>query len=76
MPVHPAASSLALVGFWATASYEPHRGGQSTREGANHTVYSLDGLLIPIPRHNEIAKGTTEAIYRECTPKLGKGWWR
>ena len=46
------------------------------REGANHTVYSLDGLMIPIARHNEIAKGTTEAIYRECAPKLGRGWWR
>ena len=46
------------------------------REGANHTVYSLDGLMIPIARHNEIAKGTAEAIYRECAPKLGKGWWR
>ena len=32
--------------------------------------------MIPIARHNEIAKGTTEAIYRECAPKLGRGWWR
>ena len=45
-------------------------------EAANHTVYSLDGLMIPIARHNEIAKGTTEATYRECAPKLGRGWWR
>src|SRR5437660_620617 len=25
-----------------------------SREAANHTVYSLDGLMIPIPRHAEI----------------------
>ena len=46
------------------------------REGANHTVYNLDGLMIPIPRHREIGEGLTEQIYRECQPKLGKGWWR
>jgi hypothetical protein len=46
------------------------------REGANHTVYTLDGLRIPIPRHRDIAEGTTEAIYKECEPKLGKDWWR
>lgn len=46
------------------------------REGANHTVYVLDGLRIPIPRHRDIAEGTTESIYKECEPKLGKDWWR
>jgi hypothetical protein len=46
------------------------------REGGRHTVYSLDGLMIPIPRHREIGEGLTEAIYKECEPKLGKGWWR
>lgn len=46
------------------------------REGANHTVYLLDGLMIPIPRHREIGSGLTEQIYRECQDKLGKGWWR
>jgi hypothetical protein len=43
------------------------------REGANHTVYILDGLMIPIPRHREIGDGLTEAIYKK---KLGKGWWK
>jgi hypothetical protein len=46
------------------------------REGANHTVYDLDGVKIPIPRHREIGEGLTEEIYRECQDKLGKGWWR
>lgn len=46
------------------------------REGGKHSIYLLDGLKIPIPRHTEIAEGTTEAIYKECEPALGKGWWR
>jgi hypothetical protein len=46
------------------------------REGANHTVYSLDGLLIPIARHNEIDNVMAQKIYKECEAKLGKGWWR
>ncbi len=46
------------------------------REGANHTVYSLDGLLIPIARHNEIDNQMAEIIYKECAMKLGKDWWR
>ena len=45
------------------------------RQGANHEFYSLDGLMIPI-RHREVGEGLTEAIYRECQDKLGKGWWR
>ena len=46
------------------------------REGANHTIYSLDGIIIPIPRHREVNERTAEGIYRECQEKLGKGWWR
>lgn len=46
------------------------------REGANHEVYSLDGLTIVIPRHREIGEGLTESIYHDCQAKLGKGWWR
>ena len=46
------------------------------REGANHSVYLLDGLVIPIPRHRDIGERLTEQIYRECQEKLGKGWWR
>lgn len=46
------------------------------REGSNHTVYKLDGTMIAIPRHNDIGEGLTEAIYKQCQDKLGKGWWR
>lgn len=46
------------------------------REGGNHTVYSLDGLRIPIARHGEIPERTTQDIYSECEPKLGKEWWK
>lgn len=44
------------------------------REGGNHTIYDLDGVMVPIARHNEIDR--PETIYRECEDKLGKGWWR
>ncbi len=46
------------------------------REGANHTVYSLDGLMIPIARHREIDQQMARIIYRECELKLGEKWWR
>jgi len=46
------------------------------REGANHTIYSLDGLMVVVPRHREVSELTTQGIYRECEQKLGKGWWR
>ena len=46
------------------------------RQGANHTVCELDGIVVPIPRHAELGEGLTREIYRQCEPKLGKGWWR
>lgn len=46
------------------------------REGANHTIYSLDGLMIPVGRHNELTNRYAEDVYRECEAKLGKRWWR
>lgn len=46
------------------------------REGGNHSIYTLDGVMIPIPRHPDVNERTTEGIYRECQDKLGKGWWR
>lgn len=45
-------------------------------EGGNHTVYSLDGLMIPIGRHNELDNQFAQMVYKECEPKLGKRWWR
>lgn len=46
------------------------------REGANHTVYRLDGLMIPIPRHPDIDEQLAQLIFKECEPKLGKRWWK
>lgn len=46
------------------------------REGANHTIYSLDGLMIPVGRHNEFTNRYAEDVYRECETKLGTRWWK
>jgi hypothetical protein len=46
------------------------------REGANHEIYKLGDVIIPIPRHREVNEMTTEGIYKECQDQLGKGWWR
>jgi hypothetical protein len=46
------------------------------REGANHTIYSLDGLTIPVGRHTEFGERYAEMIYKQCEPKLGQGWWK
>lgn len=49
---------------------------EESREGANHTVYNLDGLMIPIPRHREIANRMAEVIQKQAAAKLGKDWWK
>jgi alpha-L-fucosidase len=46
------------------------------REGANHTVFNLDGLMIPIGRHNDLDNQMAEIIYKEAAEKLGKRWWK
>ncbi|KLO33372.1 hypothetical protein ABH37_00405 [Mycobacterium haemophilum] len=46
------------------------------REGANHTIYDLDGVMIPIARHREFGQRYAETIYKQCETKLGRGWWR
>lgn len=46
------------------------------RHGGNHDVYSLDGLPVPLGRHRDFDAGYADMVYRECQPKLGKGWWR
>lgn len=46
------------------------------REGGKHTVYTLGGKQIPIPRHTEIGEGLTEAIRKQAGEILGKDWWR
>lgn len=46
------------------------------RNGANHDVYTLNGVMIPIARHNEFGNLSAETIFKECEEVLGKGWWR
>ncbi|EUA36575.1 hypothetical protein H7I87_09690 [Mycobacterium timonense] len=46
------------------------------REGGNHTIYNLNGLIIPIARHQQLDGYLAIKIYKQCEPKLGKGWWR
>jgi hypothetical protein len=46
------------------------------REGANHTIYDLDGVMIPIARHRELGQRYAETIYKQCEIKLGGSWWR
>lgn len=65
-----------LIGKIATAASQHSLNWGLVRNSANHDVYSLEGLLIPIPRHNEIGERLAVEIFKECQPKLGKGWWR
>ncbi|BAX91058.1 hypothetical protein MSG_00899 [Mycobacterium shigaense] len=46
------------------------------REGANHTIFELDGVMIPIARHRELGQRYAETVYKQCETKLGGGWWR
>lgn len=46
------------------------------REGANHTVYQLGGLTIPVPRHNDIGENLAAEIFKQCVPELGEAWWK
>lgn len=46
------------------------------RQGSNHQVWKLDGLTIPIGNHRDFDEDYARMIYKECEPKLGKGWWR
>lgn len=46
------------------------------RRGGNHDIYDLDGLMVPVGRHTEFGNRYAETVYKECEPKLGKGWWR
>ena len=46
------------------------------REGANHSIYDLDGVMIPIARHRELGQRYAETVYKQCETKLGRSWWR
>lgn len=45
-------------------------------EGAEHSIYKLDGQKIAIPRHREINEYTAQGILKDTEDELGKGWWR
>lgn len=45
-------------------------------EGGRHTLISIDGLRVPVPRHREIPDDMARTIYKEAEDKLGKGWWK
>ncbi len=49
---------------------------EMARNGANHGVYTLDGLVRPFPRQREIGEELAVALFKECEPKLGSRWWR
>lgn len=46
------------------------------RQGGKHEVYELDGLMVPIPRHNDIDHQLSQLIFKNLEPKLGKRWWK
>ncbi|BBC43346.1 putative type II toxin-antitoxin system HicA family toxin [Mycobacterium phage Y10] len=48
------------------------------REGSNHALYRLDGVLVPIGRHptGDLPGGIVRRIFKQCEPSLGKDWWR
>lgn len=46
---------------------------ESIRQGGSHEIFQLDGLMIPIPRHNEIDNDLANIICKEAEAKLGKG---
>lgn len=46
------------------------------RQGANHEIFQLGDLMIPIPRHNEIDNDLAAIIFKEAETTLGKGWYR
>lgn len=45
-------------------------------ERTNHTGLQVGAVRTTISRHNEIAEGTAEGLYRQLQPALGKDWWR
>ncbi|QFG14145.1 HicA-like toxin [Mycobacterium phage Curiosium] len=49
---------------------------ESVRKGANHEIFDLDGVMVPIGNHKILDGYLALKIYKECEPKLGKGWWR
>ena len=64
-----------IIKIIATAAADQGVTFTITREGSR-TVYDLDGIKIPIARHNEIGNRMAAVIYKEAAAKLGKDWWK
>lgn len=45
---------------------------ESIRQRGSHEIFQLDGLMIPIPRHNEIDNDLANIIVRKQKPNSGK----
>lgn len=65
-----------VIGRIAKAAKQEGITWKIAREGGRHTVYSLNGLMIPIARHSEIDDRMAETIFKECEPELGRRWWK
>ena len=46
------------------------------REGADHSIFDLDGLSITVPRHSDLNELTALGILKRCAMKFGPKWWR
>lgn len=43
---------------------------------SNHTIYRLGSVRVPVPRHEGVGPGLTEATLKEREPVLGRRWWK
>jgi predicted RNA binding protein YcfA (HicA-like mRNA interferase family) len=39
------------------------------REGANHTLYRVNGNVVTVPRHREIGEGLSKTILKQAARK-------
>ncbi len=37
------------------------------REGGNHTIYEINGVPVPVPRHTEISEGLARTIIKQAS---------
>ena len=46
-----------------------------TREGGNHSIFTLRDTDVQIPRHREINELTAKVIMKHLEKELGVKWW-
>ena len=46
------------------------------RDRGDHEVWSLDGVLVVVPRHREVNEMTALHILVDLEGLLGPRWWR